>query len=142
LILLIPLLGVACQQDREPPVEKAIDVVEEISEGQREIRDARKDAALDPTLDTDPAEAAGARFRVQMEKAEAEHDVARELCDAMEQEQERTTCFEKARAQYETEVEAAERQRRESLAQVRAANPKQGGTTDDASSEAAGAGQP
>ncbi len=141
LILLIPLLGVGCQPDREPKiVEEAIDVAEEISEGRDEIRDARGDAARDPTLDKDPAEAAEARFRVQKEKAEAEHEVARQLCDVMKQEQQRTTCFEKASANYETAVATAERQRRESLAQARSSAPaQQDGATDKTSGEAASA---
>ncbi|WP_420465371.1 hypothetical protein [Panacagrimonas sp.] len=112
LALFVLLFATACQRETEPPVQQALDVVEEIAEGQREVTDARVDAALDPTLDDSPAEAAEATYRIRTEKAEAEHDVARQLCDAIQDAMQQEACFEDALEQYEAAMEKAENKRR------------------------------
>jgi len=97
----------------ESPAEVAHDTQEAAQEGQQEVAQAEQDAMQDagsnpalPGVET-PAEN---NYEVQVARAEADHKVAKERCEALAGD-EQEACNEAANAQLDASKAEAERQR-------------------------------
>lgn len=99
----------ACNR-QEDPAQTAQDMGEERREGNQDVQDAARDAAENRAEGADSAQQAGDAYTIEMEKIEADHEVAKERCDGVPPE-EKSACIADADAAYESAKKAAEAKR-------------------------------